>query len=69
MPPKALKTTIIFCFLLLQLVSGFRYEVDIAVYTGNAAGVAAAVAAAKEGKKVVLIEPSKWCVSYYLFNQ
>jgi hypothetical protein len=34
-------------------------KVDICVYTGTAGGVAAAITAAKEGKKVLLIEPGK----------
>ena len=33
---------------------------DICIYTANASGVMAAVAAAREGAKVVLIEPSRW---------
>ena len=33
--------------------------VDIAVYGGTASGVIAAVAAKKEGKTVILIEPSR----------
>ena len=34
--------------------------VDICVYAGNAAGIAAAVAAAREGCRVLVIEPSRW---------
>lgn len=33
---------------------------DVCVYTGNASGVMAAVAARKEGMKVVVVEPSRW---------
>lgn len=33
---------------------------DVCVYTGNASGVMAACAAAKEGAKVVVVEPSRW---------
>ena len=33
---------------------------DICVYVGNASGVMAACAAAKEGAKVVVVEPSRW---------
>lgn len=34
-------------------------QVDVAVYGGNAGGVIAAVAAAREGKSVILLEPGK----------
>ena len=34
--------------------------VDVCVYAGNAAGLAAAVAAAREGCRVLVIEPSRW---------
>jgi len=33
---------------------------DVCVYSANASGVMAAVAAAREGAKVVIIEPSRW---------
>jgi hypothetical protein len=33
---------------------------DVCVYAGNASGVMAACAAAKEGAKVVVVEPSRW---------
>ena len=33
---------------------------DVCVYVGNASGVMAACAAAKEGAKVVVVEPSRW---------
>ena len=33
---------------------------DVCVYGGNASGVMAACAAAKEGAKVIVIEPSRW---------
>ena len=34
--------------------------VDVCVYGGTASGVLAAVAAAREGCRVVLVEPSRW---------
>lgn len=37
-----------------------RHEVDVCVYGGTASGVMAALAADKEGSKVILIEPSRW---------
>ena len=37
-----------------------RHEVDVCVYGGTASGVMAALAAEKEGAKVILIEPSRW---------
>jgi NADPH-dependent 2,4-dienoyl-CoA reductase/sulfur reductase-like enzyme len=33
---------------------------DVCVYGGNASGVMAACAAAKEGAKVIVVEPSRW---------
>ncbi len=33
---------------------------DVCVYAGNASGVMAAVAAAREGARVVVVEPSRW---------
>jgi hypothetical protein len=33
---------------------------DVCVYGGNASGVMAACAAAKEGSKVIVVEPSRW---------
>ena len=37
-----------------------HHKVDVCVYGGTASGVMAAVAAAKEGVDVILIEPSRW---------
>ena len=37
-----------------------RRTADVCVYSGNAAGIAAAVAAAREGCRVLVIEPSRW---------
>ena len=34
--------------------------VDVCAYGGTASGVAAAISAAKEGSRVLLIEPSRW---------
>ena len=36
------------------------YNADICVYGGTASGVMAALAAEKEGSKVILIEPTRW---------
>lgn len=36
------------------------HEADVCVYGGTASGVMAAVAAAKEGGEVIIIEPSRW---------
>ena len=33
---------------------------DVCVYGGNASGVMAACAAAKEGAQVIVVEPSRW---------
>lgn len=35
-------------------------EVDVCVYTATASGIMAAIAAQKQGKKVIVIEPGKW---------
>ena len=37
-----------------------HHKVDVCVYGGTASGVMAALAAEKEGAKVILIEPSRW---------
>ena len=37
-----------------------RHEVDVCVYGGTASGVMAALAAEKEGAKVMIVEPSRW---------
>ena len=37
-----------------------RHDADVCVYGGTASGVMAALAAEKEGAKVILIEPSRW---------
>ena len=37
-----------------------HHEFDVCVYGGTASGVMAALAAEKEGAKVILIEPSRW---------
>ena len=37
-----------------------HYEADVCVYGGTASGVMAALAAEREGAKVILIEPSRW---------
>jgi hypothetical protein len=36
------------------------HEADVCVYGGTASGVMAAVAAAKEGADVIIVEPSRW---------
>ena len=36
-----------------------RYKADVCVYGGTASGVMAAVAAHKEGSKVILVEPTR----------
>ena len=43
---------------LLAAEHGVAY--DVCVYGGNASGVMAACAAAKEGAKVIVVEPSRW---------
>lgn len=35
-------------------------DADVCVYAGNAAGIVAAVAAAREGCRVLVVEPSRW---------
>lgn len=51
----------LFVFLLLSYVPAYAqsYEYDIIVYTATASGVMAAIAAAQEGSKVLLVEPGK----------
>ena len=60
----------IFLFLVLVIFllkhnSGFSQEpklieADVCVYTATASGIMAALAVKKEGKSVIIIEPSKW---------
>src|SRR5690349_5086031 len=35
-------------------------EVDVAVYTATPSGIMAAIAVQREGRSVVIIEPSRW---------
>jgi len=59
-----LALTIFFSALLLWqnclAAEATRHEADVCVYGGTASGVMAALAAEKEGAKVILIEPSRW---------
>ena len=50
---------VLICSLVACVIFGKEYDYDVAVYTGNGAGCVAAVNAASQGAKVVLIEPSK----------
>lgn len=43
-----------------QAAEPTHHEADVCVYGGTASGVMAALAAEKEGAKVILIEPSRW---------
>ncbi|GAG05834.1 unnamed protein product, partial [marine sediment metagenome] len=36
------------------------HKADVCVYGGTASGVMAAIAAAKEGADVIIVEPSRW---------
>jgi len=48
-------------FLGLSVLRAEKPELyDVCVYGGNASGVMAAFAAAKEGAKVIVVEPSRW---------
>lgn len=44
----------------LRAADGRTLAADVCVYAGNAAGIAAAVAAAREGRRILVIEPSRW---------
>ncbi len=44
----------------LRAADGRSRTADVCVYAGNAAGIAAAVAAAREGRRVLVVEPSRW---------
>ena len=53
-------TVTLLAALLGSFVTGKKhFDYDVVVYTGNAAGCMAAQSAAKEGAKVLLVEPSK----------
>lgn len=41
-------------------ITANEYKADVCVYGGTASGIMAAVAAAKESKSVIVIEPSRW---------
>ncbi len=43
-----------------RATAGDTEAYDVCVYTANASGVMAAVAAAREGSKVIVVEPSRW---------
>ena len=43
-----------------RAAAGDTEAYDVCVYTANASGVMAAVAAAREGSKVIVVEPSRW---------
>ena len=43
-----------------QAAEETHYEADVCVYGGTASGIMAALAAEREGAKVILIEPSRW---------
>jgi hypothetical protein len=45
---------------LQAIAAGTVYEADVCVYGGTASGAMAAVATAKEGADVILVEPSRW---------
>jgi hypothetical protein len=45
---------------LIALRAEIPVAYDVCVYGGNASGVMAACAAAKEGAKVIVVEPSRW---------
>lgn len=42
------------------IADGTDYKVDVCVYGGTASGVMAAVAASREGSRVLIVEPSRW---------
>lgn len=44
----------------LQAADKLTRAVDVCVYGGNASGIVAAVAAAREGCRVLVVEPSRW---------
>lgn len=44
----------------LRAADQLTRSADVCVYAGNAAGITAAVAAAREGCRVLVIEPSRW---------
>lgn len=60
--PRSFLTTLLLCVLVFPAsadVAPLRRAVDVAVYGGTSAGVIASVAAKKEGKSVLLIEPGR----------
>jgi hypothetical protein len=55
---KRLIAALLLCISVLRAETLATY--DVCVYGGNASGVMAACAAAKEGAKVIVVEPSRW---------
>ena len=43
-----------------QIVDPKEIKVDVCIYAGTASGIMAAVASAKEGTDVLIVEPSRW---------
>lgn len=50
---------VVFLCLICTAANGKNYKADVCVYGGTASGVMAALAAEKEGSKVILIEPTR----------
>ena len=61
---KTIKSILCILIIILKLQelrgSVLNNTYDVCVYAANASGVMAAVAAAREGASVVIIEPSRW---------
>ena len=56
----AVRIALLFALHQVQGEERVIHEADICVYGGTASGVMAALAARKEGAKIILIEPSRW---------
>ena len=56
----AVRIALLFALHQVQGEERVIHEADICVYGGTASGVMAALAAKKEGAKIILIEPSRW---------
>ncbi len=60
-PPSVLPLfwNVVFLCLTCTAANGKNYKADVCVYGGTASGVMAALAAEKEGSKVILVEPTR----------
>ena len=60
MPVRLLLALVAITAVTMPSLDAARHDADVCVYGGTASGMMAAVAVAKTGKSVVVVEPSRW---------